>query len=56
MPSRQKLEARRRNKYTGFVVLTAVIMKTAAFCCITQCEPLKSTDVSEERNDYAFRV
>jgi hypothetical protein len=29
--------------YLGFVVLTAAIVKSSVFCCVTPCRPLKLT-------------
>jgi hypothetical protein len=40
----------------GFQVLTAVVMKSTIFWDITQCSPLKSTDVSEEHIASIFSV
>jgi hypothetical protein len=34
--------------YLRFDILTAVVMKSSTFWDIMQCNPLKSTDVSEE--------
>jgi hypothetical protein len=41
---------------SGFEVLTVVVIKSTIFWDITQCSPLKSTDVSEEHIASIFRV
>jgi hypothetical protein len=40
----------------GFVILTAVVMKSSTSWDITPCSPLKVSDVSEEHVAPIFRV
>jgi hypothetical protein len=42
--------------FVGFVVLTAVTVRSTIFWDVTPCDPAKFTDFSEERNGPTFRT